>query len=143
MQTQEAILERIKERTKEDFFGFETSDYVGGLTFENAKPFLKDEVTFDQWKPEYTTRDEVIAKILDYMPFAWDKANGKRGLSANRSLSHMIAWIWLAGDNEFAAKVDSEFDNNYEFYGKNILAMICDFYGWDASLWDDGEREHD
>jgi len=47
------------------------------------------------------TREAIIAKIVDYMPFAWEKANDERGLSAIRSIEHMKAWTWLLNDGTF------------------------------------------
>ena len=46
MRTQEEIVARVKERKTEDFFGFEISDYVTRLTFENAQQFGAHIVNF-------------------------------------------------------------------------------------------------
>jgi hypothetical protein len=50
-------------------------------------------------------------------------------------MDHYSSWIWLIGDEaEFGDLTD------YEYYGKDHLRHICDFYGWDADKWDDGRR---
>lgn len=132
MPTQDEIVTRLEQRQKDDFFGFETTDYVQALDYEHAKPYLKDGVTPDEWMPEYSTRDQVIAKMLDYMAFAWDKALDERGLSANRSIIHYRAWAWLAGDVDLSDEIARA---TYYDYGKSILRRVCEFYGWDDKQW--------
>lgn len=135
--TQAEILERIEARNEHDFFGFETSQYVMALTFANAKPYLRDDTTDQEWSTE--NNKTPLQVIRDYMPFAWEKANGFRGLSAGRSIQHMTAWIWLNGDDDFSAEIQSD---PYEFYGKDLLVKICQRYGIDATTWDDGVRQN-
>lgn len=133
MRTDDEILARIAEVAGRDFFGFERNDLITRLPFEKATAFLKAGAPADKWNQEPRDRDAVIAEMLGYMPFAWEKANNERGISASRSMSHFNAWTWLAGD---------DFDDltEYEFYGKDNLVMLCEKYGWDAKQWDDGRR---
>lgn len=136
--TQKEIVERLEERSKNDFLGFEINKYIYYLDYEHAKPYLKEGVKPAEWNRPALTKEHVLRQMQDYMEFAWDKAKNCRGISAGRSISHYIAWIWLKGDHELLAKVSD--DANYEHYGKNLLVMICDFYGWDSKQWDDGIR---
>lgn len=133
MRTQQEILQRIRERENDDFFGYERSDLVDYLEYENAKPFLNDTTTKESWgkEPRKSPKDVMI----EYMPFAWDKANNFRGLSASRSMSHYISWLWLDGDDELWKTLE-----DYEFYGKPQLVKICGYLGLDSSKWDDGVR---
>lgn len=134
--TDEEILARIEARKSEDFFGFERNDLVLRLPFDKAKPFLKDGATEADWPTQAPRdRESVIAEMLEYMPFAWEKANNFRGISAGRSMHHYMAWTWLAGD-------DLGDLLRYEFYGKDSLVRICQHYGWDPSQWDDGVRSN-
>ena len=135
MRTQEEIVKRIKERKKNDMFGWEIGEYIDCLDYEQAKPFLRKEVEKEDWKPE---RINPIKEIKDYMPFAWEKANGCRGISASRSLRHMAAWLWLDGKDEFLKKWNDLRD--YEYYGKPQLIAICELYGIDWKQSDDGVR---
>lgn len=135
MRTDEEILERIKEKKETDFFGFETSDLIVVLSLEHVKPFLKDPSKNKDWKADPRDRESIIKKIKDYMPFAWEKANDERGLSAGRSMAHFNSWVWLAGD-------DLGDLNEYKFYGKDNLVRICELYGLDHSKWDDGIRSN-
>lgn len=134
MRTDEEILQRIESRSEADWLGTEKSDLVHRLPFDKAKPFLKPETTPEEWgEPSPRDRESIITVMLDYMPFAWGKANDCRGISAGRSMSHYMAWAWLAGD-DFGELGD------YEYYGKENLVRICKHYGWDSAQWDDGVR---
>lgn len=133
MRTDDEILSRIEVVKENDWMGTQIGDLIVRLPFDKARPYLKPEVTEADWKPASRDRDALLAQMLDYMPFAWEKANNERGLSAGRSMDHYSAWVWLAGD-------DLGDLLEYEFYGKENLRRICQQYGWDADQWDDGRR---
>lgn len=133
MRTAEEIIKRIDERREHDLFGFEWPYYLDGLTFEQAKPYLKEDATGENWKVKTAT--EIRQEAIDYMSFAWDKANNCRGISANRSISHYQAWLWMLGEDW----ADSLWDD-YEYYGKPQLVRICEYFGLDQNQWDDGIR---
>ena len=133
--TPEEIVARLKEIEKTDFFGFQRSDILECLPFNAARPFLRDGATADQWAQYMKPRDaeSIKARMLEYMPFAWDKANDCRGLSAMRSIEHMKAWLWLLND-----PLGARLDDLFHYYGKPCLRAICEKYGWDWRQWDDG-----
>lgn len=133
MRTDAEILARLDEIQERDFFGAESDDLVVRLPFNLASSFIMDTLKESDWVQLPRDRDSVMKEMLDYMPFAWEKANNYRGLSAARSLSHYTSWVWLCGD-------DLGDLLHYEFYGKDHLVRICKHYGWDASKWDDGVR---
>jgi len=137
LRTQEEILARIKAREADDPFGFEVPYYVTALTWENAQPFLKDgaELTAEKWGEDPYTIENIRKAAIDYMDFAWEKANNCRGISANRSISHYQAWLWLLG-----VEWCDELWDGYEHYGKPQLVRICEYLGLDPKKWDDGER---
>jgi hypothetical protein len=136
--THEEIVKRIEERKEEDFFGDEISDYLKHLPFEAAKAYLKEDVTEKEWEETYEPleRDKLLAWMEEYMHFAWGKAKDCRGLSANRSIHHYIAWTWLIGDEGLSKALTVP----YEFYGKDHLVMVCKHYGWNSERWDDHRR---
>ena len=136
MRSQEEIVARLKARKKGDVFGWEWEEYLAHLDFEHAWEFLKPGATAEQWAE--VTKDELrpAERIRDYMPFAWDKANGCRGISAARSLMHLVAWTWLDGKDELSR----ELEGDYEHYGKEKLRRVCEEYGLDADQWDDDVR---
>ena len=134
--TDQEILDRIEQVTPRDpLFGTERVDLTSTLPYEAARPLLKSGVTEEHWDEVVEGRDEEAVKrrMRDYMPFAWDKANGCRGLSAARSLSHMAAWLWLLGWDQAADELSES-----SHYGKPALRAICEAFGWDWEHWDDG-----
>jgi len=133
MRTQEQIIERINARREGDMFGFEWPIYLEMLSFENAKQFLKPEAKAENWTVK--TEDQIRAEAIDYMNFAWKKANDCRGISANRSVMHYQAWLWLLGEDWGDALMD-----DYEYYGKPQLVRICAHFGLDSNKWDNGIR---
>jgi hypothetical protein len=140
--TQEEIKTRLLEAQERDVLGFEWHEYIPFLKKEDVKEYLKEDVSEEDIDKfiQPLTREHLLKKMHDYMSFAWDKANNCRGISANRSIMHYIAWIFLAGEKEFSEEISKEFDKNYRFYGKPILEKICNHYGWDYKQWDDGMR---
>lgn len=132
--TQAEIIERLRTNKKRDPFGWATMDLVEWLDFEQAKEFLKPDVTAEQWKEHYKPKP-VRDQMVEYMPFAWEKANDCRGLSAGRTLDHYSNWLWLIGEDKMSESI-----TNYEYYGKDNLAELCKFLGLESSQWDDGRR---
>jgi len=129
--TQEEILARLKTLAKSDLFGFQSNDLIEFLSFENAKSFIREGVTANEWLQE----TDSVKLIKEYIGFAWRKANDRRGLSAGRSMEHMKAWLWLDGKDELVEKMESD----YAYYGKPCLRLICNEYGIDWQAMDDGE----
>lgn len=137
MRTDDEIIARIKEAAEgdRDFMGIEQADLVARLPFDKAQQFLDWSATEEQWAGIHISRDRdhLINEMREYMPFAWEKANGFRGSGARRSMSRFRAWVWLAGDDL------GEF-NNYSAYGKDHLVRICEHYGFENL--DDGVRKN-
>lgn len=134
MRTTDEILKRIAELDATDIFGFTRSDLILSLPFEAAKPFLKADAAEEDWDYQSPDEENIVSVIKTYMPFAWEKANNCRGLSAARSLDHMKAWLWLLGEDEAAGSL-----GDYTHYGKPELRAICEHYGVDWKELDDGE----
>lgn len=129
MRTTEQILAHIEEVRRKDFFGATTGDLVCALPFEAAKPYLKNTAKAVEWKVESNPKEA----ILNYLPFAWSKANARRGLSASRSIDHFRAWLWLLGMDD----PDTPLDALYEFYGKPSLIYVSELLGFDWRKHDD------
>lgn len=133
MKSDHEIIERIKAVEQDDWMGTQRSDLIQRLEFEAAKSFLKQEAKQEDWKVRPRDKDFIKAEMLEYMPFAWDRANDRRGLSAARSLDHMSAWLFLLGMDKAADAI-----LEYYQYGKPQLRAICEHFGWDWLQWDDG-----
>ena len=134
MRTTEEVIARINARMDNDILGFEWPIYLEVLPFEQAKPFLVAEATADKW-PAPKTLEQIRQEAKEYLAFAWDKANNCRGMSANRSIMHYQAWLWLLGEDWGDALMD-----NYEFYGKPQLEKISEYFGVNWAELDDGRR---
>lgn len=135
--TQDEILARYNTVASRDMFGFESDEYLSYLDDKHLRPLLNQEAAGGQiGQPLELNREKIVAKMRDYINFAWEKANDERGISASRSVLHYVAWTWLAGDREFSAEIERMGIEDYAPYGKPILRRIEEFYGW-------GTREND
>ena len=129
------IKKKFNEGFSNDVFGFGTGDILDALPFDEVKEYLKEdyvekETAADDWEANrLKTDDDVKAKMLDYLPFAWDKALDERGLSADRSIRHFAAWAWLI-DDELYKKIEDMYENNYGPYGIPILKYIGEKLGY-------------
>ena len=136
MKSAEKIKGKINAGFANDVFGIAFNDLVEALPFADAKGYLKDEFLMKdsaeaEWESSrIKTDDDVKARMLDYLPFAWEKAEDQRGLSADRSIRHFAAWAWLI-DNEFYEKIEDMYNNNYFPYGEPILAYISEKLGFE------------
>jgi len=129
MRSDEEIVERVKELSKSDPFGFSIENLVTVLPFEEAVKFFKvnaEHPPKDVWEAyrKKNERESIIERMKEYMPFAWHKAKSQRGLSASRSATHYEAWVWLLGDEDHKA-IDWD---NYSPYGEPVLRAICGRY---------------
>lgn len=136
MKSVEKIKGKINAGFANDVFGIAFNDLVEALPFADAKEYLKDEFLMKdsaeaEWESSrIKTDDDVKARMLDYLPFAWEKAEDQRGLSADRSIRHFAAWAWLI-DDEFYEKIEDMYDNSYFPYGEPILEYISKKLGFE------------
>lgn len=126
LRTQDEIVTKLK--GSNSFFGFDSEVLVPYLDFEHAKPFLKPEASAETWPGKYPSREEVLAEAKKYMEeIGWPKVEDHRGISANRTIEKMEAWIWMLGEDELLRRV-TEVD--YPQYGAPKLKVICEHFGW-------------
>jgi hypothetical protein len=125
-----------------DFFGVQQTDMLAFLPFEFAKPYLDEGVTEELFVNSVKSIVDAgpLAELKDYLPFAWEKANDCRGLSAGRSLDHIKTWLWLAGFES-----DKYFEK-YSHYGKQqlVFASILVDFDWkdhDNRRWVNSESD--
>lgn len=128
---QKEILDRFNDEELHlgDFFSAQKEDLICYMTFNNAKQFLKEDFVkkVDNGKEKWKKYSNPKKEILDYLDFAYMKAEDERGLSACRSLLHLKTWIWLE-DKEFYDKIIDEIENYYD-YGLPVLKKISKHYG--------------
>jgi len=133
VRTQDEIVARLRTEKERDPLGLARGDLLVCLDYAHAKEFLKPEVTEAEWAEDTKDVKPVREQMIDYVPFAWQKANDCRGLSASRSMNHFTNWLWLIG-----ADLGDLMD--YQYYGKDKLVAICKYLGLDPAKWDDGVR---
>lgn len=125
--SQEEIRKRFDE-TK-DLLNVQKKDLLEFMEFETVKDLLNEEyvkqVEAGEKKWEIENPKE---KILDYLPFAYEKAENERGISAGRSMLHFKTWIWL-DDPSFYDDILPMLEN-YSNYGLPTLKRIADKYGY-------------
>ena len=128
IRTSEEIEQRIKDSS--DFMSIQQVDLIAALDGDTAKKYFSEEYLKkveageDKWEPQ-----DPKQMILEYLPFAYDKAENQRGLSAGRSMLHFKSWIWLE-DDEFYKSIIDDIDN-YTNYGIPTLDKIAEHYGFD------------
>jgi len=135
VRTQEELAAFVSDsRINHDPFGFGIEVILPYLEAENAKVFTIATVdTARIWKeqgyPRKQDREAMLKEAQQYMEFAWGKAMNHRGLSAERSVSKMAAWMFLLGED---ALLNTCFDDSkYPKYGAPILKDICVKLGWE------------
>lgn len=128
MRTQEEILARFEK--SDDFFGTQKGDLLSYMEFEFAKPYLKEDYVkkVESGEEKWEVSTDPKKEILEYLDFAYEKAEDERGLSAGRSMLHFKTWIWL-DDEKFYNKVIDLIDN-YTNYGIPALDKISEHYGY-------------
>lgn len=124
MKTQEDILKRVKNPSADDFGGFEAEALAQFLDYDHAKPILRDNVTREIWDKDgqELTRENVVEEMRGYMEFAWGKVRDHRGISANRSVIKLRAWLWLLDEQDTLNTLDG---TPYPQYGAPQLEVIC------------------
>ena len=136
MKSTEKIKDKINTGFANDVFGIAFTDLIEALPFADAREYLKNEFLMkdsaeEEWESSrIKTDDDVKARMLDYLPFAWEKAEDQRGLSADRSVRHFAAWAWLI-DDEFYEKIEDMYNNSYFPYGEPILEYIGEKLGFE------------
>lgn len=104
-----------------DYFGFQLEVLAEYLTFETARPFLKEGVVEADWEHREPTEANLREGAAKYAAFAWTKVADHRGLSAGRNIEKMKTFLWLLGK-------EAEVDLNsipYPQYGAPQLAALC------------------
>ena len=136
MKSIDVIKQKISKGFEHDVFGFGVDDLVEVLPFEAAEEylaesFLSKENAAEEWEAlRLKTDDDVKDKMLDYLSFAWGKADDCRSLSADRSIRHFAAWAWLI-DDELYNKIEDMYENDYAPYGTPILTYLSKELGYE------------
>lgn len=113
-------------------FDFRPEVLISYLTFESAKPYLNEDYVKEvesgtkQWE-QIITIEKCAEDFLDYMKFAWGKAEDERGLSASRSVQKLGMWLWIMNRDDLRRIIED--DELYNPYGAPALIEVCDTMG--------------
>lgn len=110
-----------------DFTGEVLGAYLPYSAWEEAGLEAAKGVDVTQITPKPIDHGEIKKEMLDYLSFAWGKCEDHRGLSAQRSISKLRAWVWLLEDAESIEFLSA--DSNYLPYGAPMLAFVARKYG--------------
>lgn len=135
----EQIVARIEEVKDNDLFGAEVSNLVVHLPYEQAKPFLNDQVTKEGFEEVAANSVDIRGAAVDYLTFAIGKIVQHRGLSAGRSVNHFSAWLWLLFPDEEFARFEGA---AYENYGAPQVKVAAELLGAEDA-WAAAVSEHD
>ena len=129
MRTQDEIVAHYEQIKDEDMFGWRANILFNYLDFSHARPFLKPEVTAEEWNLTFKKLNDgaALGEMQAYMEIAWEKSIGHRGLSAGRSIEKIGEYLWLLGDDEMYATI--HLNELYRPYGAPALAKVCEKYG--------------
>lgn len=122
------ILQRLNDESRKDLFGFESEIYLDFLPLDLVKQDLKPEYVKEiedgkeQWN--VTSFEDAVQDFLDYMNFAWDKAESERGISASRSISKLGAYLYCFGRKDLYELINDR--SLYEPYGAPALIAVCE-----------------
>lgn len=124
--------------------GWEVDVLLDYLNFDAAKPFLRDEVTREQWEAPLgefagyggptdavrpvalTDSAHMLTAAEKYAEFGWGKIAGECSVSASRTIDKMRGWLWLLGWDP-AEIIDSR---DYGDYGAPQLTAVCEVLGF-------------
>ena len=125
MKTEQEILDAMADMKWKDLFGTRMGDIMEGLSFEKAKPWLKETAKPEDWtKIQLTSDKQIYDQAVKYLDFAQEKIDNQRGLSANRSMYHYQAWLWLMNAPQ---EIQDVAWRDYDDYGQENLNEIRDW----------------
>lgn len=125
----EAILKRIEQVREFDIFGEYAPRLTGFLNYENARPFLKDGVTEEQW--EQNDDGVLRAELHRYLKDWWkQKVEDGRGLSVHRGRAQVVNLLFLAGIEAWKAiGVNDDEGMDGGWYQEDAYNAVADIFG--------------
>ncbi len=129
---EELVAKFIELQSMETMLDFKSEVLVNYLTFEDAKPYLSEEFRKEiesgsgQWQ-QITSIEKCVAEFLNYMEFAWGKAQDRRGISASRNIDKLGMWLWIMNREDLQEILDD--DDLYNPYGAPALVEVCNQLG--------------
>jgi hypothetical protein len=135
---------RTVQAAKTDRHGIESSRYLDALRYADAREWLVPTVTEEAWEASPSrihSVEEAWKAAVDYLPFAWAKANEGSLNSADRSVAHYRGLAWLLNA---PAPLQAKLAAEPTFCGKPQLVAVSEWLGVSWQELDDpkGWRTH-
>lgn len=126
--SQEEIVAHYETIRGDDLLGFKAEVLLASLDYEHARPYLRPDVTPEGWDDGTLSldRDSVWQAAAGYLDFAWGKAAGHRGISAERSVEKLAEYAWLLGRDDVVAAMG---EAGYAMYGVPKLVAFAEGMG--------------
>ena len=124
--TQEEIVARIESVKADDWMGFRCEVLFAMLDFAHARPYLREDVTAEQWAEDMVNPDDLETRARDYYEFALTKIDGHRGISANRFVDKLTEYAWLLGRHDAITAMDAE---GFAQYGAPKVRAFGEAFG--------------
>lgn len=123
--SQAQIEKRARQQVKNDNTGFEWTLYIDYLTYARARKLVPT-ISKLEWQSghDHVTGTTVIEQMRKYLPFAKQKIEEERNISAQRSLRHYVAWFWLIGEDDFSLKIEKYLMEEYADFGRPMLREV-------------------
>jgi hypothetical protein len=106
-----------------DFIPAEHWEKMGAKLKEGVKP--EDVPVREEW-----TETNILAHLKRDVAFGFDKALGRRGISASCMNEVVKMWMWVLDD-------PLEDHNSYAQYGLPLLKLVAVKYGFDNPIGED------
>jgi len=131
MRDADAIVTKVEELEEEsDILGFKRQVLIAHLPFEQAKPYLLEHVTEEDWEPSPLDEEFVLQEMREYADFAWGKVINHRGISASRNLDKMWAFAFVLDEDELCREIEQRSEHDYAQYGAPVMAYVCEQMGF-------------
>lgn len=138
MKTLEQVLETYESQTLDGRDMARLAKFVPYDKLSLIGVKLKDEVTEEEWNTMVVpfTKENVLEQLKDDVAFGFEKALGKRGISASLMYNVVSMWNWILEEG-------LENWSEYAYYGLPLFKATAVKYGFDNSIGEDkGSEEY-
>ena len=87
-------------------------------------------------EPKEWTRENVLSQLKEDVEFGFEKALGKRGISASLMFAVVLRWNRVLKEG-----LEDYPEDNYAMYGLPLFKATAEKYGWENPIGDDSGSE--
>ena len=134
MKTLDFIIENYKSETLDGRDLNRLAQFIPKERLSEIGMSLKDESV--EWNPKEFTRENVLEQLKSDVEFGFEKALGKRGVSAGLMYEVVSMWNWVLEEGL------EDFDD-YAQYGLPLFKATAVKYGFDNPIGEDSGSEYE